>query len=237
MSLTAPIYLLKRKAKLLARSSGIPLHSALHHVAGKEGFASWSLLAAPFGATISARGLLARLARGDLDLLGARPGQGKTLLSLELSAEAAESGRRSFFFTLEYSGKDIAQSLARIGLDIGELGGRFAFDNSDRISADHIVHALAYAPRGTLAVIDYLQILDQRRENADLSTQVRTLKSFAAARGAIGVLLSQIDRSYDPVRKLCPDLDDVRLPNPLDLALFDKACLLNAGSMRFVEAA
>ena len=64
-------------------------------------------------------------------------------------------------------------------------------------------------------------------------TQVRRLKAFARGRGLILVFISQIDRSYDPAQKPCPDLDDVRLPNPLDLSLFDKACFLNNGEVRF----
>ena len=50
------------------------------------------------------------------------------------------------------------------------------------------------------------------------SRQVRALKSFARDKGVIVVFISQIDRSYDPTVKPCPDLDDVRLPNPLDLS-------------------
>lgn len=237
MKLTAPIHHLKRKAKLLARSSGIPLHSALDSIAAKEGFRNWSMLAAKVGRTMDPRQILARLDHGDLVLLGARPGHGKTRLGLELAAEAARSGRRAVFFTLEYSRKDIADHLGGIGVKPDGLGGRLAFDVSDGISADHIVQALPDAKPGTFAVIDYLQILDQRREKADLDSQVKALKAFAAPRGITLVFLSQIDRSYDPVRKPCPDLDDVRLPNPLDLALFDKACFLNAGTMRLVEAA
>lgn len=237
MKPAAPVHALKRKAKLLARSSGIPLHAALDRIAAEEGFTSWSLLAATIASTISSRRILARLHHGDLVLLGARPGQGKTLLGLELAAEAAKAGHRAVFFTLEYTRKDIAGRLEAIGVDPDRLGGRCTFDVSDRISADYIMHALADAPRGTVAVIDYLQILDQRRENADLGSQVRALKSFAARRGVTFVLLSQIDRSYDPAHKPCPGLADVRLPNPLDLALFDKACFLNAGKMRFEEAA
>ena len=67
-------------------------------------------------------------------------------------------------------------------------------------------------------------------------TQVRALRHFARERGLILVFLSQIDRSYDPTRKPLPDIDDVRLPNPLDLSLFDQTCFLNRGDVRFQAA-
>jgi len=46
MSLSAPIFRLKRRAKLLSREAGIPLNQALDRVAKDEGFQSWSLLVA-----------------------------------------------------------------------------------------------------------------------------------------------------------------------------------------------
>jgi replicative DNA helicase len=77
---------------------------------------------------------------------------------------------------------------------------------------------------------DYLQLLDQKRENPELMSQFRTLASFD--RGLILVFVSQIDRSYDPSTKPCPDLTDVRLPNPLDLKLFNKTCFMSNGKMQ-----
>lgn len=44
MSLSAPIYVLKRKAKLLSREANIPLNQALNRIAKNEGFESWSFL-------------------------------------------------------------------------------------------------------------------------------------------------------------------------------------------------
>lgn len=82
-------------------------------------------------------------------------------------------------------------------------------------------------------MIDYLQLLDQKRENPELAVQVASLRKFARERGLIVVLISQIDRAYDPSTKPVPDLTDVRLPNPLDLKLFDKACFVQAGELRF----
>lgn len=91
---------------------------------------------------------------------------------------------------------------------------------------------LSTVPKGTVVVIDYLQLLDQKRENPELMQQVRVLKSFANERGIIIVFLSQIDRSYDPNAKAFPSFDDVRLPNPLDIKLFNKACFINEGQLR-----
>jgi len=236
MRLSAPLYRLKRKARLLSRQENIPLHEALDRVAAEEGFQGWSLLAARADATTPAEAMFAQLDPGDLVLVGARPLQGKTLMSLRLAIEAMKSGNRGVFFSLEYTEKDIAGRFRMIGAEFEHFKGLFEFDSSDAISADYIVERLASAPKGTLAVIDYLQILDQNRQKPELMVQVRALRSFARERGLIIVFISQIDRSYDPALKAYPDLGDVRLPNPLDLALFDKTFFLNKGEVQLRKA-
>jgi replicative DNA helicase len=233
MKLSAPIYRLKRNARLLSRERNIPLNRALNEIARQEGCKSWSLLVTRLSAEAPAARLFGQLRQGDLLLVGARPGQGKTLLGLELALEAIKSGAKGKFFSLEYALQDVQECLGAIGADQGLLRNRFEFDGSDAISADYLIAALAGAPRGALVVIDYLQLLDQKRDRPALMTQVKALKAFAAEQGLILIFLSQIDRSYDASEKPCPSLADVRLPNPLDLTLFDKACFLNNGQINF----
>ena len=233
MKLSAPLYVLKRQAKALSRRDNIPLHAALDRIATREGFARWSLLMAKAAASLTPADLHAALEPGDLLLLGARPMQGKTTLGLKLAVEAMKEGRRAVFFTLEYAGREIGDRFRKLGEDPERFAGLFDFDCSDEIGDAHVIARLAHAPAGTLAVIDYLQLLDQRRDKPDLMSQVRALKTFARERAIILVFLSQIDRSYDPALKPCPDLDDVRLPNPLDLGMFDKTCFLHGSEIRF----
>lgn len=229
MKLSASIFQLKRRAKSLARETGVPLHEALDQIAVHEGFARWSLLSA-WHATLGPAGkLFARLNPGDLVLIGARPGQGKTLMGLQLAVEAARTGSKAVFFTLEYTEAEGRERLRGIGAD-PEL---VSMDCSDSICAEYIIGRLAGAERGTLAVVDYLQLLDQKRNTPPLMDQVQALKALATERGIVLVFISQIDRSYDPAAKAVPDLGDVRLPNPLDLGLFDKTCFMNGGEVRF----
>ncbi len=235
MKLSAPIYRLRHRAKLLAREQRIPLHEALDRVANKEGFNRWSLLTRQASDADHAGLVLARLKPGELLLLGARPGHGKTMMSLKLVVKAMKSGCRSVFFSLEYNEKDIQDLFKRIGEDVGEFNDRFRFYNSDAISAEYIIERMVDASRGTVVVIDYLQLLDQKRENPELMDQVLALKSFARDQGCVIVFISQIDRSYDPSVDPCPGLKDVRLPNPLDLTLFNKACFLNSGEIQFTS--
>ncbi len=235
MKLSAPIYGLKQQAKVLSRTEGIPLHQALDRIAHQEGFSAWSLLAARMPSPKPASVLLAQLRPGELVLLGSRRGQGKTRLSLELAIQTMRQGGHAAFFTLDFTPTDVSDCFKALGTDLGEFGDRFLLDDSDQICAGYILAKLASAPAKTLVVVDYLQVLDQRRENPELAYQVQQLKSFARQRQLIIVCLSQIDRRYDSVSQPCPGVSDIRLPNPLDLSLFDKLCFLNQDTMQITS--
>lgn len=233
MKLSAPMYQLKRQAKLLSKESGISLNKALDHIAKGEGFQQWSLLARHEANKKPATQLLERLRPGDMVLLAARPRHGKTTLGLNLIAAAISAGHQSAFFTFEYTSTEVTRQLRDIGVDV--LGDACDVFTSDAISADYIIEQLQTAQRGTLVVIDYLQLLDQQRQKPELSLQISALRTFADTRGVTFVMLSQIDRSYDPALKPMPDIADIRLPNPLDLSLFTQTCFLNDGGIKFAK--
>lgn len=235
MKLSAPIYRLKQKAKRLSQDAGLPLYEALDRVAAAEGLARWSLLASKAASRTPAEQLYDWLEPGELLLLGARPGQGKTLMALQLASQAALHGHRATFFTLEYTERQVRDRLRR--LDAGSFGESLEIDCSDNIDADYIARKLETAAPGSLVVIDYLQLLDQKRDQPSLEDQVRALRSLARERRLKMVFVSQVSRSYEMSEKPFPDMDDVRLPNPLDLGYFEKACFMNGGALRFGKAA
>ncbi|WP_420407819.1 DNA helicase [Hoeflea sp.] len=233
MKSSTPIYRLKHAARRKARGEGIPLHAALDRVAVAEGFKNWGHLSQGHAGARTVGALYRELSRGDLVIAAARPGQGKTLLALALAVEAMKAGNPALFFSLDYTRADVDDRFSALEVDPAPFGDRFVFDGSEMISADYIIARMRdYAP-GTLAVIDYLQLLDQRRRNPDLMSQIRNLRRFSRDRQVTFVCISQIDRNYDPARQRFPALSDIRLPNPVDLDLFDKACFLNGGEIRF----
>ncbi len=237
MKVSAPLYVLKQQAEVLARKDEIPLHDALERIAKEEGFGSWSLLAANWNADEAGHSLLSQLRPGELVLLAGRPGHGKTLVSLGLAAEWMARGNRAAFFTLEFTQAEVLGCFDLLGKDPKAFADLFTVDDSDGIHADYIVTRLGSAPPNMLIVIDYLQLLDQRRVNPSLMHQVRKLKNFARQYQAIIVCLSQVHRSYDSRTKPLPALNDIRLPNPLDLKLFDKACFVSRRQMQLEAVA
>ncbi|MHA7773047.1 DNA helicase [Roseibium sp. M-1] len=232
MKFSAPVFRLKREARLLARRKSVALHLALDEIARREGYRSWNHLAANAQAQGPAARLLATLETGDMLVLAARPGQGKTVLGLEVLAEAERDGRRAVFFSAECTHQEISRSLSESGYQ--GAASRIDLELSDCLCASSITAALGDPVPGTIAVVDYLQVMDQRRSEPPLGQQIETLKQFAAARGAILIFLSQVHRSFDPARKALPDFTDIRTTNLLELAHFNKGYFLQNGALSVV---
>ena len=237
MKLSAPLYRLKRDARIIARTHKIPLHEALDRIARREGFRRWDLLSAECVGSSPAGRLFEQLRPGELLLLAARPGEGKTTLSLELLMLAIQRGLPAFFFTLEYTTAETLRLLSGSAVDLPGDGRRLTVDNSDDISAGYIERQLAEVAAGAVVVVDYLQLLDQKRTHPPLMEQIRALRTFAQRRGLMLIFISQIDRRFETATRSIPTLADVRLPNPLDLGLFDKACFLSEGQLEISAVA
>jgi replicative DNA helicase len=233
MKLSAPVYHLKRKARRLSRERSIALHDALDRIAAEEGYGAWSLLAARHAQSSPASRIFPLIAPGDLLLIAARPGHGKTLMAIELAIQAMKAGRASYFFTLDYTEKDVVGAFRSLNEDPARYDGTFMLDCSDHIDSTHIIQTLNKAPAGTYVGIDYLQLLDQRRDSPPLSAQIAQLSAFANERKLSLAFVSQIDRRYDPSRASYPGIADIRLPNPVDLSMFRKTCFLQDGEVHF----
>ena len=237
MRLSSPIYKLKRRARLRARDNDIRLHEALNQIATKEGFRDWSHLASRYCKATPAKEIMSQLNPGDTVLIGARPGHEKTLLGLELAVLAEKSDRKGYIFSLDYNEADVWDRFEKLGLRSKEYYRSIVVDTSDDICATYIIECLDNTPDHAIVVVDYLQLLDEKRSNPPLEEQVRALKKFAVKRGAIVVMISQIDRAFELSSSDMPSVDDIRLPNPLDLSIFDKRCFLHDGEVQIEIAA
>lgn len=226
MKLSAPIYLLKRRARLMARRDNISLHQALDHIAKREGFAQWSLLISKADASTKAEDIFTRLEPGNLVLIGARPGHGKTLFAIELLVTALRSGQNAALFTLELNQPAVEDYFSRLGATAEFHAKHFTLDCSDEICADYMIAQLETRPEIDFVVVDYLQMLDQRRQNVELNRQLQNLHAYVATRGMTMLFISQISRDYNAKGSAFPGLSDVRMPNPINLELFGQACFL-----------
>jgi replicative DNA helicase len=237
MKLSAPIFQLKRRAKLMARNNNVPLNEALDQIARGEGFARWSMLSSRISSGPLSGTILSRLDDGDLLLIAGRPGHGKSTLGLQLLIDAARDNRRAFLFSLEFTEQQAMKHLTSLAGDAVNVADRVQIFTSEDISADYIIRHMSGSEPGTIAVIDYLQLLDQQRKKPILSEQVQTLGDFSRRTGVVLGFISQIDRSFDPGSKRLPDIGDIRLANFVNLGLFNKACFLHAGEAQLQDVA
>lgn len=232
MEINAPIFRLKRQAKLMARSENIALNKALDLVANREGFRSWSHLRASQGSSRSARAIISKLKPQDLLVLGARPGHGKTILGLELAVLAARENHQAYFFTLEDNLEKVLTRLEGLGVDYQSVHSNLIIDSSDEICAEYIEKVIAGRKARAFIVVDYLQLLDQRRSNPVLDSQLWHLKRLVESTGSILILISQIDRRFEQITRPIPIIEDIRMPNPIDLSAFTGSCFLHEGNIQ-----
>ena len=243
MKLSAPVHELKSRAKEIKSSRKITMIEALDQVARSEGFSSWSLLQSRVNESQprSRKDVLGYLNPGDLMLIGARPGLGKTRFALEILAQALGEGRRGYFFSLEYSASEMESRIANIRKEmaVAEIAGDyFSVDLSDDISASYIMETTKETiSSGSVIVVDYLQLLDQKRSNPEVKVQVETLKAYAKDKKCIIVFISQLDRRYDAEGETLPQVKDVRMPNEFDVDLMNKLLLFHQGKQFCVKPA
>ena len=239
MKLSAPIFVLKSQAKELKSTKLITMTEALNLIAQREGFISWSLLHSQTMNFLpkTREEILSYLNPSDLMLIGARPGVGKTTFSMKMMIQALKEGRRCFFFTLEYSKREVVQKIAELDESSVENSG-LTIDFSDEISSNYIIQKTNnLIEPGTIIIIDYLQLLDQKRSNPDLQIQIEDLKEFAKKQKCILIFISQIDRMFEVKDKIYLGLEDIKLPNPLDLTLFNKIMFLHKEKKFFIRPA
>lgn len=231
MKLSAPIYVLKNQAKLLKKSKSITQAEALNEIAIREGYTSWSLLMCKFENILpqAYSEISDFLNPGDLVIIGSRPGFGKTTFCVGLFVQVIKKRlSKNYFFSLSETHMKIADTIASYDESIGEDTNIFELNYSNEICASYIIeYTKNQIKRGSLIVVDYLQLLDEKRDNPSLEEQIVSLKKFAKENGVIIIFISQIDRKveYTPSKK--PSVLDLRLPNPLNLNHFNKILLLH----------
>ncbi|MEZ0225233.1 MAG: DNA helicase [Alphaproteobacteria bacterium] len=230
MKLSAPIHALKKQAKDLKKTRAIQLAEALDLIARREGYNSWSLLQSKTGDILpdTYSHILSYLKPADLVLIGGRPAMGKTSFAIGMVAQAlADIPAKHFIFSLDLIRRDVVKRIRDYDATVSESDERLTIDCSDEICARYIIkQTKEEVSSGSVIVVDYLQLLDQRRSNAPVQEQVQELKDFAKDKGCTVIFLSQIMREIELKADRRPTIEDIKIVNPMDLQNFNKIILL-----------
>ncbi|MCJ8346967.1 DNA helicase [bacterium] len=230
MKLSAPIHELKSLAKKLKKAHSISLAQSLNQVAQQEGYLTWSLLISKerdfYPKTYDQ--ILNYLNPGDGVIVASRPKNGKTNFCIGLFVKAIiETRYKHFFFSLGEIDSDIIKMMQAYHANLSELSDNFEINCSDNISSEYIIEKTKNKlAKGSIIVIDYLQLLDQKRQNSPLDIQVNQLLTYAKTVGCIVIFLSQISRNVKKRENARPSIEDLNLPNPINLQQFNKILCL-----------
>lgn len=175
---------------------------------------------------------------GELVILAARPGVGKTVLALQIAANAILGGRSVMFFSLEMQTSELISRLAACqtgvshhAIKTGDLSSRqwiqlgdFATETAERrlyISdkPDQHISAIRAQARSQknrtgldLVIVDYLQLAhgDGESDTVRVGAVSRGLKALAKELNCPVLALSQFSRSVEQRADGRPRLSDLR---------------------------
>lgn len=176
---------------------------------------------------------------GDLIVLGARPGMGKTALALNIAQNVLNAGRGVAIFSLEMPGEQLLQRMvsskgkiplqnvrngdldnAQMGLlteVIDEISGSTLFiDDGGSLNIQQLRSKLrklkTKTPEVGLAIIDYLQLMrgSNRERHLEISEISRGLKILARELKIPIIALSQLNRNVEAREDKRPMLSDLR---------------------------
>lgn len=173
------------------------------------------------------------LRAGEMVTIAARPGCGKTALGIQIAVHAAMAGERVVLFSLEMSGEEVVDRIAkhRGGPDAlynraeylreiraaAKLDRLHVYDNAERhtmasIEARSRLHAGQQGSVG-LVVIDYLQLIEPADRRAPREQQVaemsRRCKQLAGILHCPVLVLAQLNREIEKDDRK-PRLSDLR---------------------------
>ena len=175
---------------------------------------------------------------GELLILAARPGQGKTIKALNLSAAFIRQGLRVLFFSLEMQARELIGRLAsnmsgtfyrniqtadldehqwqRVTAFVTNVreSGLFVDDDGDVSIAEIRARARAQAAKTgvDLVIVDYLQLVGGTGENETIKigSVSKGLKAMAKELDCPVLALSQLNRGIEQRQDARPRLSDLR---------------------------
>ncbi len=180
------------------------------------------------------------MSKGDLVVVAARPGMGKSAFAGNMAINFAEQGYKTIFFNLEMETRQemdrLFANMSQIPCDVlANNAVNNEYSKQASVTGEKIFHSLptlfiddstyetvseikrkCVKNKAQVIIIDYLQLLspDFKSDNSNKTYEIgeitRRLKIMAGELGALVILLSQLNRSVETRAINRPILSDLR---------------------------
>lgn len=152
------------------------------------------------------------LHRGELVVIGADTGMGKSALMIQAAAACAKEGHPVVYFSLEMNRHDVFKRLACAAsrasqnnerlfrsamFDAGNLPVTIYDETCDLAEIMADIRTAAKTKKCPVAIVDYLQIVDYKADSRELmlSEITRKLKNLAQSEGIVLITASQVNEN------------------------------------------